>query len=178
MIVGAILVGAGCERTKSGTKTAAELKSSATVPEVRLVASPKAAQKPKTELLLLDDEPEAKVGDPASADNSRCQVCHINFMKEDLAVVHAKAGIGCAECHGISDAHIADESWASGANGTAPDIMYPRAKITPFCVQCHTREKLGDREMHKALFDDSVADQTCVDCHGKHRMARRNCKWK
>ena len=30
-----------------------------------------------------------------------------------------------------SDAHIADESWASGGNGTAPDIMYTRDKINP-----------------------------------------------
>ncbi len=90
--------------------------------------------------LLLDDEPLLLDDDPASsekprkgADNSRCFVCHINYVKEELAVDHALADIGCAKCHGVSDAHIADESWADGGNGTAPEIMYPRPKINPFC---------------------------------------------
>ena len=89
-------------------------------------------------LLLLDDEPEFDQSDEPKADNSRCFVCHVNYMQEDIAVVHARADIGCAGCHGESDEHIADESWASGGNGTAPEIMYPRPKITPFCMSCHT----------------------------------------
>ena len=175
----ALIVGAGCERTRSGSKTATESKTPAAIAAPREPSNIPAAAAPKKEaLLLLDDAPEAKAGDANTADNSRCQVCHINFMKEELTAVHAKAGIGCAKCHGDSDAHIADESWASGGNGTAPDIMYPTLKITPFCAECHTREKIGDVEMHKGLFDGSVADKTCVDCHGKHRMAKRHCKWK
>ena len=83
------------------------------------------------EPLLLDDEPllleeeplllsdESEKGTVAGgADNSRCHVCHINFSQEELAVAHARAAIGCAGCHGASDAHIADESWASGGNGS------------------------------------------------------------
>jgi len=126
------------------------------------------------EPLLLDDEPET---DGPMADNSRCFVCHINYMQEDIAVIHARANIGCAGCHGESDEHIADESWASGGNGTAPDTMYPRAKINPFCMSCHTKEKI-DAEQHKSLFAGTSTEKYCTDCHGNHRLPERMCKWK
>jgi hypothetical protein len=111
------------------------------------------------------------------ADNSRCFVCHINYIDEDIAVTHARVNMGCANCHGESDEHIADESWASGGNGTAPDIMYPRAKINPFCMGCHPKEKI-DIEQHKPLFTDTTEEKYCTDCHGEHRLTNRKCKWK
>jgi hypothetical protein len=177
VLASALLVGAGCEWTRSGSKAASDSKTPELV--VHKGAIPKAILAPdKEKPLLLEDEPETKAGDAGVADNSRCQVCHINFMKEELTEVHAKAGIGCSNCHGPSDAHIADESWASGGNGTAPDIMYTRQKINPFCVECHTRAKIGEIEMHKELFDVPEGKRTCVECHGKHLMAQRKCKWK
>ena len=88
------------------------------------------------------------------ADNSRCFVCHVNYMQEKLAVTHAKANIGCAHCHGASDAHIADESWASGGNGTAPDIMYPRDKINSSCMHCHPKDRI-DTPQHQAVLADT-----------------------
>jgi len=127
-------------------------------------------------LLLLDDKPDESLSSESMADNSRCFVCHINYMQEEIAVTHARQDMGCAYCHGESDEHIADESWASGGNGTAPDIMYPREKINPFCMGCHTREKI-DTEQHKPLFADSN-NKFCTDCHGDHRLAERKCKWK
>lgn len=128
-------------------------------------------------LLLLDDVPDEDSSTESMADNSRCFVCHINYMDEDIAVTHARVNMGCANCHGESDEHIADESWASGGNGTAPDIMYPRAKINPFCMGCHTREKI-DTEQHKPLFAGNNNEQYCTDCHGDHRLTNRKCKWK
>jgi hypothetical protein len=127
-------------------------------------------------LLLLDDGSEENSSSESMADNSRCFVCHINYMQEDIAVTHARVGMGCANCHGESDEHIADESWASGGNGTAPDIMYPREKINPFCMGCHTKEKI-DTEQHKALFAEKN-EKYCTDCHGDHRLTERKCKWK
>jgi len=127
-------------------------------------------------LLLLDDEPEAERSDSPQADNSRCFVCHINYMQEDIAVTHARADIGCADCHGQSDEHIADESWASGGNGTAPEIMYPRPKINPACMDCHPKDKL-DTDQHKSLFAN-FEKTVCTDCHGEHRLEVRKCKWK
>lgn len=177
IIAATLVIGVGCEQTRSGGKTASSAKTP-DLPIQRETAPKSNAGAAKEAPLLLEDEPEAKGASADTADNSRCQVCHINFMKEELTAVHAKAGIGCAQCHGPSDAHIADESWASGGNGTAPNIMYPRQKITPFCVECHTREKIGEVEMHKEVFASAGSDKTCVDCHGKHLMAKRQCKWK
>ena len=127
-------------------------------------------------LLLLDEELDTGQSDGPLDDNSRCFVCHINYMQEDIAVIHTRANIGCAGCHGESDEHIADESWASGGNGTAPDIMYPPAKINPFCMGCHNKDKI-DTEQQKPLFAN-FEKMVCTDCHGSHRLEVRKCKWK
>ncbi len=134
--------------------------------------------------LLLDDEPllleDDPVGSPSGpmADNSRCHVCHINYVNEDIAVVHARNGIGCADCHGQSDAHIDDESWASGGNGTAPEIMYLPEAINPFCMGCHPEKKINDVP-HKDVLAGKLPDtKYCTYCHGEHRLVRRRCKWK
>ena len=129
------------------------------------------------EPLLLDDEPAEDESDASGADNSRCHVCHINYVLEDIAVTQARANIGCARCHGESDEHIADESWASGGNGTAPDIMYPRPKINPFCLECHAKEELP-MPQHEPVFSEGGEQKVCTDCHGKHRLSVRKCKWK
>ena len=97
-------------------------------------------------------------------------------MQEDIAVTHAKANISCAGCHGESDEHIADESWASGGNGTAPDTMFPKPNINPFCMGCHNKDKI-DTEQHKPLFAN-FEEVVCTDCHGDHRLEVRKCKWK
>lgn len=129
-------------------------------------------------LLLLDDyeDSEQSNGGP-QADNSRCFVCHMNFVDEDIAVTHAKANIGCKDCHGESDEHIADESWASGGNGTAPDTMFLKPKINPFCMGCHPKEKIDTPQHRPVLMNAAV--MVCTDCHGKHRITTpRKCKWK
>ena len=137
-------------------------------------------------LLLLDEEPPLLLGGGEAsstpkgpvADNSRCHVCHLDYQKEELALVHARAEIGCADCHGDSDAHIADESWADGKNGTAPDTMFPKPKINPFCLGCHPKDKIGKKNTHKKFFAGTVKEMYCTDCHGAHRLPKRKCKWK
>jgi len=132
------------------------------------------------EVLLLLDDGEEEFHPPSGllADNSRCYVCHINYMQEDIAVVHARVNIGCADCHGQSDAHIDDESWASGGNGTAPDVMYVPEKINPFCIGCHTKDKIDAIKHKDVLADKDTEHKYCTDCHGEHRLAHRRCKWK
>jgi hypothetical protein len=167
--------GIGCEKGEDVHKvqTSAERK-----PGPELAADDEAPLLLDDEpLLLLDDGADTEESDGSGADNSRCFVCHINYMQEDIAVIHAGADIGCAGCHGESDEHIADESWASGGNGTAPDIMYPRPKINPFCMGCHAKSKI-DTEQHKPLFAGGSKEKYCTDCHGDHRLADRKCKWK
>jgi hypothetical protein len=127
-------------------------------------------------LLLLEDETnETASGD--MADNSRCFVCHINYVDEKIAVVHARQDMGCAHCHGESDAHIDDESWASGGNGTAPDTIYAKDQVNTFCLNCHVGGELPDKE-HKILFTNPPPKKYCTDCHGEHLLKERKTKWK
>ena len=173
ILAAALVVGVGCEQTESIKKpqTSPERESSpATDDEPLLLLDDEP-------LLLLDDAPDAEESEITGFDNSRCFVCHINYMQEDIALIHARADIGCAGCHGESDEHIADESWASGGNGTAPGIMYPRLKINPFCMGCHPKNKI-DTEQHKPLFAANTEKKYCTDCHGNHRLTNRKCKWK
>ncbi len=183
----AVLAGVGCEPTRpkeihpSVTDQQAEQKTGAAQP----AGGRRATLAKETPLRLLDDEPllldeNGMLGDTptgAIADNSRCHVCHINYVQEDLALAHARANIGCAGCHGSSDAHIADESWSWGENGTPPDAMYRRDEINSFCMGCHPREQIALEE-HRAFFEDVGEQVFCTDCHGRHRLARRKSKWK
>ena len=181
LLAAVAIAGTGCEQVKSTQK---EQKNPERPADWQIVSAPETVTDDEP-LLLLDDEPLLLLDDGPDedsstglmADNSRCFVCHINYMEEDIAVTHARVNMGCANCHGESDEHIADESWASGGNGTAPDIMYPRAKINPFCMGCHPREKI-DSEQHKPLFTDTTEEKYCTDCHGEHRLTNRKCKWK
>ena len=128
-------------------------------------------------LLLREDEPAGGASNGSTADNSRCFVCHVNYMAEEIAIAHAKADVSCAACHGPSDAHIADESWASGGNGTAPDRMYTRDKVNSSCMACHPKNKM-DTPQHLAILADMGGQKVCTDCHGSHRLPQRRCKWK
>jgi len=110
---------------------------------------------------------------PAPADNSRCFVCHINYSEEHFAVTHAKHGIGCEKCHGISDDHCGSES-----HEIAPDIIYPRDKITPTCLHCHNPKKLAQHQIHaQNRVTSPQAQKTCTDCHSTHRLKRRTVRW-
>jgi hypothetical protein len=136
--------------------------------------------------LLLEDEPplllEEPIGDEQRpppegpvADNSRCHVCHVNYQEEELAVTHARGNVGCEDCHGSCDAHCSDED-----NITPPDIMYPAAKINPFCMTCHAEVK-DDPELaanHEEVLKGTAAEnKLCTDCHGKHRLGYRTRRW-
>jgi len=179
ILVAVAVVGMGCEQTKPKQKpqTGVESKTSR-----ESVASQESIRDDEPlllddEPLLLDDGPDADMAAGPVADNSRCYVCHINYMQEDITVIHARANIGCADCHGDCDAHIADESWASGGNGTPPGIMYPRPKINPFCRGCHPENK-KESEQQKPPIDSTAEQKYCTDCHGDHRLTSRKCKWK
>ncbi len=188
LLAAVAVAGTGCEQVKSAQKEQTNPEPTA---DWQIVTAPEAATDDEPLLLdnepllllddepplLLEDEPDEDSSTESMADNSRCFVCHINYMEEDIAVTHARVNIGCANCHGESDEHIADESWASGGNGTPPGIMYPRAKINPFCMGCHPRDKI-DTEQHKPLFAGTIKEKYCTDCHGNHRLVNRKCKWK
>lgn len=84
---------------------------------------------------------------------------------------------GCAQCHGESDAHIDDESWASGGEGTVPDKIYTPQKVNEFCMECHDGDTLTDAN-HASLAAEKSQKSRCTDCHGAHMLANRVTKWK
>lgn len=166
LLTGMVLIACGCERSSRAQTVR---------PSTRPSTSP-ATRSSGESLLLLEEEEPAAGNAKLLADNSRCHVCHANFEREDLSLKHAQAGVGCAKCHGASDAHIDDESWSRGGNGTAPEIMYPGDKINAACMACH--EPKFDKTKHKDFAAGMTREKTCTECHGKHKMAIRRCKWK
>lgn len=187
LLLTAVLASWGCNRTppKGIPVSVTDQQGGQNIGEAQAASGSPTTPATKTPLLLLDEEPlllddNNPLGDTPSgllADNSRCHVCHMNYLQEDIALVHARANIGCADCHGSSDAHIADESWSWGENGTPPGIMYRRDEINSSCMKCHPKDQICP-EGNTALLDDAAQQVSCTDCHGQHRLARRQCKWK
>lgn len=106
------------------------------------------------------------------ADNTLCFACHVNFMKESLTSVHAQANVGCAQCHGASDAHRSDEDTI-----TPPDIMFPKAKIKSFCLGCHGGDSMNIPAHKPVIAEADPLKGCCTDCHGEHRLNYRTRKW-
>lgn len=126
-------------------------------------------------LLLLEEANLVEAADSPNgpiADNSRCHVCHVNYQNEALTVVHARADVGCEDCHGASDAHCSDED-----NITPPDRMYPMEKIQSFCMGCHAKEKIGIAVHNSVMAETDPAKACCTACHGEHRLAHRTRRW-
>jgi len=162
--------------------------------------------------LLLDEPTEeeeafAVAATQAAAENTACFVCHANYRGEFLADCHAKANVGCINCHGDSFAHRNDEN-----NTTPPETMYSAEKIDPFCQECHDAhdisakkiiarwikqkvkkpdamcegchedddvppEKVVARWKERNLDKSDAARIVCTDCHGDHRMKVRTVIW-
>lgn len=110
---------------------------------------------------------------PQPASNDRCHVCHINYADDKLAVSHARHGIGCERCHGPSDEHCGSET-----HEIAPDRMYTLEQIGPGCMECHPKNKLLAQDMHALnLVTTPEPKKHCTECHGTHRLARREVRW-
>jgi len=123
-------------------------------------------------LLLIEDNASLIPASELAVDNSRCHVCHINYSFEKLAVDHAKAGVGCEQCHGSSDAHCSDED-----NVTPPDVIFAEEKIQPFCMDCHVKEKIDIKPHRIFLGKADGAKNYCTKCHGDHRLIVRTRRW-
>ncbi len=111
------------------------------------------------------------------ADNFACYVCHANYETEELALVHARVGVGCAKCHGRSLEHCDDE-----AHEIPPDIMFALEEVDGQCATCHeghdapATEVLA-RYLERVPAKTNPSDVVCTDCHGEHRLARRTVWW-
>ncbi len=124
------------------------------------------------------EKPSAPQGTPKKrADNSACYVCHGNYDGETLETVHAEANVGCVQCHGESLGHRNDE-----AHRTPPEIMYPAEKIEAACQTCHdthdvSAKKVLARWRQKCPTKTDPDQLVCTDCHGEHRLPRREVVW-
>jgi len=117
-----------------------------------------------SEPLLLDDPAEEQaVETEAATENMACFVCHANYMDELLAERHAKANIGCVNCHGDSFAHRNDEN-----NTTPPEIMYTADEIDPFCRGCHDAHDIPPKKII-AMWMKQKAKKPDVTCEGCHK---------
>ncbi len=111
------------------------------------------------------------------ADNFICLVCHGNFEEEPLVVTHAKEDVGCADCHGASEAHADDEDHV-----IPPEKMFGRADVDKMCATCHDMHDVPAKKV-VARWQERCANITdsrkiaCTDCHFQHRMATRTVWW-
>jgi formate-dependent nitrite reductase cytochrome c552 subunit len=127
--------------------------------------------------LLLDDAAEEKPDRSFLKVNQACYVCHGNYEEEPLAVIHAKEGVGCADCHGKSFAHRNDED-----NITPPDVMYPLEAIDEACQECHDTHDASARDViarwqQRCPEKMDASTLVCTDCHGQHRLKMRVVRW-
>lgn len=117
---------------------------------------------------LLLDAPITTEHPPTEAEtkNATCFVCHANYEQEPLALRHAKANLGCSNCHGETIAHKNDESHL-----TPPDKMYPTSEIDGACRKCHTSHDVqpaGIVRRWKERSGDKKTDVLCKECHESH----------
>ncbi len=111
------------------------------------------------------------------ATNEYCNVCHVDFVKEELSVVHLKNDMACSACHGPSVEHMHDEQGMTRA-----DIKFGRAEVDKFCKSCHGEHKNPDKV---AAFRETwqgktrpngraiTAGSICTDCHGRHVVLKQ-----
>jgi len=103
--------------------------------------------------------------------NAACYVCHMTFIKEELAKVHLAEKIACTNCHGLSDKHANDEN----IGATKPDIVYSRDKVDKSCEQCHDTHDAPAKKVLARFTERRLSLQRpviCTDCHGTHKIDR------
>ncbi|MBN1343635.1 MAG: DUF1080 domain-containing protein [Phycisphaerae bacterium] len=111
------------------------------------------------------------------ASNDYCNVCHVDFVGEELSITHLKQKITCTKCHGESVEHMQDEQGMTRA-----DVKFGRAEVGPYCKTCHAEHKHPDkvktfkaewlgktRPNGRPITDKSI----CTDCHGKHVVLKQ-----
>lgn len=101
--------------------------------------------------------------------NAACYVCHVTFVKEDLARTHLKAKIGCIKCHGLSEKHANDEH----IGATRPDVTFRRQEVDASCLKCHAAHDVPAKAVVARFLGRHLSARTppvCTDCHGMHKI--------
>jgi hypothetical protein len=115
--------------------------------------------------------PSDEDANDAMGANAACYVCHMTFVKEELAKVHLKAKVGCIQCHGLSAKHANDEN----VGATKPDITFKREQVDASCGKCHEGHNVAAKKVIARFVERHLpanAAPICTDCHGQHKIAR------
>lgn len=83
-----------------------------------------------------------------------CERCHVSSVLEWGLSTHAKTGINCIACHGVSQGHYLDER-----NNVKPDRIPRGVAIASLCVTCH-----------KDGCPKSSERASCQNCHQAHAL--------
>jgi len=123
----------------------------------------KESTNPKDPLAYLDQFAAAPEGDAATAETlGACDTCHVDVVDEFTGSVHSDERVGCADCHGASDGHIADEN-----NEVKPDRIFAHADVDRLCATCHECSR------SRPVGPPAADHQVCTDCHAAHRLRPR-----
>jgi len=98
---------------------------------------------------------------PAANPFGGCDTCHVDIEDEFVGTAHHAEEVGCVECHGRSDGHIADEN-----NDVLPDRLYARQDIDHFCEKCHECSRPPAAQTPAV----EAKSKVCTDCHGAHDL--------
>ncbi len=100
--------------------------------------------------------------------NAACYVCHLTFVREELAQTHLRAQVTCVTCHGLSAGHANDENIGT----TEPDITYERHQVNAACRECHEAHDVRPEEVVARWLERErpLRPPVCTDCHGTHKI--------
>lgn len=107
----------------------------------------------------------------ALGQNAACYVCHMTFVKEELAKVHLANKVTCVNCHGLSEKHANDEN----VGATKPDIVYQRDAVDGSCQKCHEEHDVPARQVVARFRERELPGDRaviCTECHGTHKIDR------
>ncbi|MHC4185085.1 MAG: multiheme c-type cytochrome [Planctomycetota bacterium] len=98
-----------------------------------------------------------------------CLQCHVDVEVEHLwSKHHSVSNMGCIECHGPSEGHLADEN-----NEVKPDQAFARKDVDRLCSTCHKCSRKMPRGWTKTPPEKLAV---CTECHAAHRFAMRSGK--
>lgn len=87
-----------------------------------------------------------------------CVMCHVDVEEEYIRSPHFAQQMGCRQCHGPSEGHIADEN-----NDVKPDGVFSRENVEVLCGSCHQFSATTE-----SSFAPGSYAPVCTDCHGYH----------
>ena len=87
-----------------------------------------------------------------------CVMCHVDVEYEYVGSPHFAKQMGCRQCHGPSEGHIADEN-----NDVKPDGVFNKENVEDLCGTCHPVSAGPELS-----FSSGSHALGCTDCHGYH----------